>query len=82
GPVGRVRKHRKLYLAGRTRIHLDEVERLGHFLELEVVLADDELPEIGVREARVLMEKLGIEAHQLIDEAYVDLLRDLADGPA
>jgi predicted adenylyl cyclase CyaB len=82
GPVGRVRKHRKLYLAGRTRIHLDEVERLGHFLELEIVLADEELPEIGVREAHVLMEKLGIGPHQLIDEAYVDLLRDLADGPA
>jgi predicted adenylyl cyclase CyaB len=74
GQVGRVRKHRKLYLAGRTRIHLDAVEQLGHFLELEVVLADDERAEVGVREARVLMEKLGIEARHLIDDAYVDLL--------
>jgi predicted adenylyl cyclase CyaB len=74
GQIGRVRKHRKLFLVGRTRVHLDEVESLGHFLELEVVLADDEPAEAGVREARGLMEKLDIEPRQLIDEAYVDLL--------
>jgi predicted adenylyl cyclase CyaB len=74
GQVGRVRKHRKLFLVGRTRVHLDEVEGLGHFLELEVVLADGESAEAGVREARELMEKLDIKPYQLIDEAYVDLL--------
>jgi predicted adenylyl cyclase CyaB len=74
GQVGRVRKHRKLFLLGRTRVHLDEVEGLGHFLELEVVLADDEPAEVGVREARELMESLDIKPHQLIDAAYVDLL--------
>jgi predicted adenylyl cyclase CyaB len=74
GQVGRVRKHRRLFLVGRTRVHLDEVENLGDFLELEVVLADDETAEAGVREARRLMESLDIKSHQLIDEAYVDLL--------
>ncbi len=74
GQVGRVRKHRKLFLLGRTRVHLDEVEGLGHFLELEVVLDDGESAEAGVREARELMETLDIKPHQLIDEAYVDLL--------
>ena len=74
GQAGRVKKRRRLYLCGRTRIHLDEVEGLGHFLELEVVLRDDESAEVGVREAHALMEKLGVEPHQLIDRAYVDLL--------
>lgn len=73
GAVGRVRKHRTLFVVGRTRIHLDKVEGLGHFLELEVVLGDDEPPEAGVREAHSLMEKLGIHASQLIEGAYVDL---------
>jgi predicted adenylyl cyclase CyaB len=74
GQVGRVRKHRKLFLLGQTRVHLDDVEGLGHFLELEVVLADNESAEAGVREARELMEKLDIKPCQLIDDAYVDLL--------
>jgi predicted adenylyl cyclase CyaB len=74
GQVGRVRKHRKLFLIGRTRVHLDAVEGLGQFLELEVVLADDEPAAAGVREAREFMAKLDIKPHQLIDDAYVDLL--------
>jgi len=74
GEAGRVVKHRTVFIAGRTRIHLDRVEGLGHFLELEVVLDDGEGTEAGAREARELMDKLGIEPHQLIAEAYVDLL--------
>ncbi len=74
GEVGRVRKHRTLYLAGRTRIHLDRVEGLGDFLELEVVLREDEPAEAGVREAEELLKRLGVPATQLIDRAYVDLL--------
>lgn len=75
GQAGRVVKHRTLLLAGRTRIHLDRVEGLGHFLELEVVLGEEESSEAGVLEAHELMRRLGIEPHQLVDEAYVDLLR-------
>ncbi len=74
GSAGRVRKHRTQYLVGRTRVHLDRVESLGHFLELEVVLADGESPDAGVKEARALMTALGLGDDQLIDGAYVDLL--------
>ncbi|HEY3077951.1 MAG TPA: class IV adenylate cyclase [Burkholderiales bacterium] len=74
GAVGRVRKHRTLFLIGRTRIHLDQVEGLGHFLELEVVLGDGERSENGVLEAQRLMATLGIDPSQLIERAYVDLI--------
>lgn len=74
GQAGRVRKHRALYLVGRTRVHLDRVEGLGHFLELEVVLWEGEPSESGVAEADRLMARLGISADQLIEGAYVDLL--------
>lgn len=74
GQIGRIRKYRTLYLVGRTRVHLDRVEGLGHFLELEVQLVDDESAEQGVREAGELMEKLGIQPEQLIEGAYLDLM--------
>jgi len=74
GQVGRVRKQRMLFLVGRTRVHIDKVEQLGHFLELEVVLVDDEPLDAGIREARELMGNFDVKPHQLIDEAYVDLL--------
>ena len=74
GKVGRVVKRRTLYLVGRTRVHLDRVERLGQFLELEVVLEENEPSEVGIREAHSLMAQLGIEPSQLIEAAYVDLL--------
>jgi predicted adenylyl cyclase CyaB len=74
GQSGRVRKRRILYLVGRTRIHLDAVEGLGEFLELEVVLRDGESADEGVLEARKIMAALGIESQQLIRGAYVDQL--------
>jgi predicted adenylyl cyclase CyaB len=79
GQCGRVRKQRTLYLVGRTRIHIDEVEGLGNFLELEVVLAEHETNEVGLDEALALMKKLEIESAQLVQGAYVDLLA--ADKP-
>ena len=74
GQAGRVVKHRSLYLVGRTRVHLDRVEGLGHFMELEVVLEDHEPPEAGVLVAHALMAQLGVEPSQLVETAYVDLL--------
>jgi predicted adenylyl cyclase CyaB len=75
GEVGRVRKHRTLFLVGRTRVHLDKVDGLGHFLELEVVLDGDESADDGVREARKLMDQVGVRSDQLVEDAYIDLLR-------
>jgi predicted adenylyl cyclase CyaB len=74
GRVGRVVKHRTLYLVGRTRVHLDHVRGLGHFLELEVVLEENEPVEVGIGEAHSLMARLGVEPSQLVETAYVDLL--------
>ena len=76
GASGRVIKHRTLFLVGRTRVHLDRVEGLGDFLELEVVLREGEPAAAGAAEAQELLARLGIEPHQLVERAYVDLLAD------
>jgi predicted adenylyl cyclase CyaB len=74
GQIGRVQKHRTLFLAGRTRIHLDRVSGMGDFLELEVVLEENEPSEAGKREADDLLVQLGVEPSQLIEGGYLDLL--------
>jgi adenylate cyclase class IV len=61
-------------MVGRTRVHLDQVDGLGHFLELEVVLAEGEQPTAGMAVANELLGKLAIPQSQLIDKAYVDML--------
>ncbi len=81
GEVGRVVKQRTLYLVGRTRVHLDRVEGLGHYLELEVVLEENESVEVGVQEAHALLAQLGIEPSQLVETAYVDLLAQTGANP-
>jgi adenylate cyclase class IV/ribosomal protein S18 acetylase RimI-like enzyme len=80
GEAGRVRKHRTLLLAGRTRIHLDRVEGLGEFLELEVVLSADEPAAQGQAEARRLLTLLGVADDALVGRAYVDLIAARRDG--
>ena len=75
GTAGRVVKKRRLYLAGRTRIHLDRVEGLGDFLELEVVLEPAESVTDGQAQARRIMAALGVAEDSLVSGAYVDLLR-------
>ncbi|HEY5719187.1 MAG TPA: class IV adenylate cyclase [Gammaproteobacteria bacterium] len=72
--IGRVRKRRRLYLAGQTRIHLDQVEGLGSFLELEVALADTDDTTAGEQVAMQLMNRLGVPAGDLVKGAYLDLM--------
>ena len=73
GVRGVVRKVRTLHMIGRTRIHLDEVEGLGNFLEIEVVLAPSEAAEAGRAEAERLLGEFGIDEGDLVDRAYIDL---------
>ncbi|MEW6237400.1 MAG: class IV adenylate cyclase [Candidatus Omnitrophota bacterium] len=74
GELGIVRKRRTLFYTGQTRIHLDEVEGLGCFLELEVVLQFGQSAEAGAVIAKDLMKRLEIAPEDLIEGAYLDLL--------
>ena len=53
---------------------IDDVNLVGDFIELEVVLSSGQTDEDGESVARALMASLGIRDEDLIDCAYVDLL--------
>ena len=69
-----VRKNRTLYLVGSTRIHLDTVDELGTFVELEVMIEKG----LSVGEAKAvadgLIDDLGLDRCERISVAYADLL--------
>lgn len=74
GVRGVVRKTRYLYMAGQTRIHLDDVEGLGHFVELEVVMRAGQSDAEGQDIAEELMLRLEVREDALLEGAYMDLL--------
>jgi predicted adenylyl cyclase CyaB len=74
GIRGVVRKTRYLYLVGQTRVHLDDVEGLGQFMELEVVMGEGQSDTEGQAIAEDLMSRLAVERGDLIEGAYMDLL--------
>jgi predicted adenylyl cyclase CyaB len=74
GILGTVKKTRWLYKTGQTRVHLDRVEHLGDFMELEVVLRPDQMPEEGQDIAYDIMNQLQIQKKDLLACAYIDLL--------
>jgi len=74
GVRGVVRKTRYLYMVGQTRIHLDEVDGLGHFMELEVVMQVGQSEAEGQSIAEDLMRRLGVREDALLEGAYMDLL--------
>ncbi|XP_046751494.1 uncharacterized protein LOC124414567 [Diprion similis] len=73
GVIGIIQKLRVLYLVGQTRVHIDNVDGLGDFMELEVVLTDDQSLEDGQKIANELMAKLGVQQDDLIAGAYLDM---------
>lgn len=74
GVIGRVRKTRWLLMSGQTRIHLDRVDGLGDFMELEVVLRDGQSVAEGEAIAQALLARLGVCDDQRLAGAYLDLL--------
>lgn len=72
--LGRVRKTRWLLMVGQTRIHLDRVQGLGDFIELEVVLSSTQSVADGEAIADALLARAGIDEQQRLAGSYVDLL--------
>ena len=80
GEVGRVRKQRSVFRIGQARVHLDRVEGLGEFLEVEVTVGEALGHEDAVSEAHRLLAEFGIEDEALVNGAYLDLLEARTTG--
>jgi predicted adenylyl cyclase CyaB len=76
GTVGVVVKRRRLLLWHRVRIHLDRVEGLGAFVELEAVLGEDEAPSDAQERIDRLRAALRIGDDRLEPRGYAALLSD------
>ena len=79
-----VTKRREVFLHKNVRIHLDDVDELGHFIELEAVQGisndmstatwdDESKPGVQLGLLDWIMDRLKIDRSQLIATSYVDL---------
>ncbi|XP_033752612.1 adenylate cyclase CyaB-like [Pecten maximus] len=80
GIKGVVKKVRKLYMVGQTRVHVDHVEGLGDFMELEVMMEEGQTAEEGQKIAENLMDKLGVKQSDLLSGAYMDMILQKSDA--
>jgi predicted adenylyl cyclase CyaB len=74
GVLAEVRKQRTLLLRRNVRLHLDRVEGLGSFGEIEAVVAADEAPELYRIEVGALLASLNVDINNLIIKSYFELI--------
>ena len=73
-----VDKQRAIYFIENVKFHVDEVEQLGSFVEIEAIDRTDEIPlEKLDEQCRFYMEVLHIANEDLLEVSYSDLLLDL-----
>ena len=74
GPIAVVEKVRTLMMRDNVRLHLDRVERLGDFGEIEAVIAEGDDPERSRDAVEEILAALGVTPNDLIDVSYFELL--------
>ncbi|EDW62761.2 uncharacterized protein [Drosophila virilis] len=80
GALGVLAKRRQLFIYEQTRIHMDEVQDLGHFMEFEVCLRPEQTPEQGQAIAEQLSQTFGIAPADLMMGSYFDALTKAGDS--
>lgn len=73
GVLAEVRKERTLLMRRNIRLHLDRVEGLGEFGEIEAVLADGDSVESMRSEVDELLRALGVAHGDLIAVSYFEM---------
>ena len=74
GVLAEVRKQRTLLLRRNLRLHLDRIDGLGSFGEIEAVIAPGETPALYRAELAELLATLEIGPDNLIRKSYFELM--------
>lgn len=76
-----VDKKRAIYFIDNVKFHVDTVEHLGSFMEIEAIDRTDEIPLQQLDDqCRFYMDLLGIKAVDLVEVSYSDLLLAQKNG--
>jgi len=70
------RKQARIYRIGRAHVELNEVEHLGHFVEIEILCeTEDEVPVARIELAR-LLNQLGLDPANLERRPYIVMIQE------
>ena len=75
GELVTVDKRREIYYVGNVKVHIDQVEGLGGFVEIEAAGGEHADRDVLLRQCREYMEAFGIGDAELVAESYSDLLK-------
>ena len=72
-----VDKKREIYFVENVKLHVDEVQNLGNFVEIEAIDYEGTIGEEKLREqCQQWIERLGIKREHLLESSYSDMLME------
>ena len=74
-----VKKRREIYFIDNVKFHIDALDGLGSFVEIEAIDATGETGREELhKQCRAYMEAFEISSHDLVERSYSDMVLDLA----
>jgi adenylate cyclase, class 2 len=70
-----VEKKREIYFIGNIKFHLDTIEGLGNFLEIEAIGENDAEDKLLSEQCSRYLEELGVKDDDLIGISYSDMIK-------
>ncbi|MFQ5629498.1 MAG: class IV adenylate cyclase [bacterium] len=74
GILAKVNKRREVYLIDNVRVHLDEVEGLGQFIEFEAVMDSKSHTDAEIAKIETLIVRFRIDRKNLLSQSYLDMV--------
>ena len=68
-----VKKTREIFLINNVRVHLDQVDNLGSFIEFEAVYENPQDEEMETEKVEELIKKFNIKSSDLMTNSYLEI---------